>query len=115
MKTLLVEAQLKNFGRVKDGAVNFAFRSTREMTNEEFRLIDEYYQQNGWLAFKIDEFDGSEMPDENTKISGQKSPSQYLRTCLFAKHMHNGGTKDTFPAYYQKAINGFAQAVIDSY
>lgn len=115
MKTLLVEAQLRNFNRVKDGSVNFSFRSMREMNLDEFSLVDQYYQQNGWLAFKIDEFDGTEIPDTNTEVPGMKSPSLRQREALFAKHMNTGGTKETFPAYYNKAMEGFINAITESY
>lgn len=115
MNILLVEAQLKSMARIKDGAVNLNFQTATEVANEEFKLFDQYWKQNGWLAFKLDEFEGNEMPGENTKIQGQVSPSQYLRSRLFAKHMAKGGNKETFPGYYERAIYGFAQAVDDSY
>lgn len=112
---LLVEAQLRSYSRVKDGSVNINFRTARELTNAEVALIDKRFQQNGWLAFKENELTLDDIPDEKAKIKGQISPSKYLRNRLFAKHMHDGGTKETFPDYYHKAIYGFAQAVDDSY
>lgn len=115
MRTLLIEAQLKAHSRVKDGSMNITFHTMKEIETEELTLIDKYWKQNGWLAFKIDEFDGSEIPEDNTNVQGQKSPSKRLRLALFAKHMQMGGTKETFPAYYNKCIDGFEQAVIDSY
>lgn len=114
-KILLVESQLRGFGRNKDGTVNYTFRSLNEVDLADFSLTDQYYQQTGHLAFKIDEIDVSEIPEGNTLKAGQMSPSQYLRSRLFAKHMAQGGTKDTFPPYYERAIYGFAQAVDDSY
>lgn len=115
MKTLLLEAQLKSHTRVKDGSMNITFHTAREIDTDELTLIDKYWKQNGYVAFKMDEFDGSEMPEDNTKIQGQKSPSLRLRNALFAKHMHKGGTKDGFPAYYNRVLDGFVQSVIDSY
>lgn len=112
---LLVEAQLKTYSRVKDGSVNIGFRTAREMTNDEVKLLDQRFQQNGWLAFKENEPTLDEIPDEAAAIKGQISPSKYLRMRLFAKHMNQGGSKEDFPAYYQKAIYGFAEAVDESY
>lgn len=114
MKILLVEATLTKFSRIKSNAVNLSFQTMREISNEEFSLMDQYYQQNGHLGFKIDEIDLSDIPDVNTKIEGQRSDSQYLRNCLYSKHINKGGSKEDFPAYYHKAMMGFAQAVNDS-
>lgn len=115
-KVLLLEAQLRSYSRVKDGSVNIAFRSNKELTSEELKFIDEYFQQNGWMAFQPNEFKGGEIPQENAEGKpGQISPSQHLRNRLFAKHMATGGSKETFPSYYQRAMEGFAQAVDDSY
>lgn len=114
MKILLVEAELKSMTRVKDGSVNLGFNTQAEVPNDEFKLYDQYWHQNGWLAFQLDEFKGDEIPETNTKVQGKVSPSTYLRTRLFAKHMAAGGTKETFPPYYERAIYGFAEAVDDS-
>lgn len=115
MKTLLTKAGLKSMRRVKDGSVNMSFGTMEEVSTEDFTLMDEYFNQTGWLAFKMNEFDGSELPTENAKVEGMMTPSQELRASLFAKHMHHGGTKDTFPAYYNKAMAGFKRAVDDSW
>jgi hypothetical protein len=115
MKILLLEARLEGFRRLKYGEGSYTFKTLGELTSEAFTLSDRYFQQSGHLAFKMDEFKGDEMPDENTQIKGEITPSQYLRSRLFAKHMAKGGSKDTFPEYYKNAIYGFAQAVDDSY
>ena len=111
MKILLIEATLLKFGRVKDGSVNFSFRSMREMNNEEFALVDRYYQKNGHMAFKLDEIEATDVPTENTSIKGQLSPSQILRRKIFALHMKKNGTKEDFPDYYGKVMAGFENAV----
>ena len=115
MKTLLVEAQLTKVSRVKDGSVNLTFHTAKEIDSADYLLMDQYWQQNGWAAFKINEFEANDIPTEDATLKGQKSDSQYLRTCLFAKHMATGGTRETFPAYYHKAMQGFAEAVNTSY
>lgn len=115
MKTLLVKAQLTKVSRVKDGSVNLTFHTESEIPTDDFMLMDQYWQNNGWVAFKMNEMEAKDIPTEDATLKGQKSDSQYLRTCLFAKHMHLGGTKETFPAYYHKAMQGFAEAVNNSY
>jgi hypothetical protein len=114
MQTLLVAAQLKSMSRQKDASVKLTFQTMREIPTDEFTLMDEYWQKSGWLAFKMNEFDGTEMPKENAVVEGGKTPSQRLRSCLYVKHMKNGGNAQTFPAYYEKAMEGFAQAVIET-
>lgn len=115
MKTLLIGAKLTRMSRIKDGSVNLAFNTMGEVTSDDFTNMDQYFQQNGWLAFQMNEFDGSEIPKENARVEGDRTPSQDLRASLFAKHMAMGGTKDTFPAYYNKAMAGFKKAVDDSF
>lgn len=115
MKTLLVKATLKKMSRINDGSVNISFNTMEEVQSDAFTLMDQYWKQDGWLAFQMNEFDGSEVPKENATVEGSKTPSQYLRSCLFAKHMVLGGTKDNFPAYYNKAMAHFAKQVNDSF
>lgn len=115
MKTLLIKAKLKGMSRIKDGSVNIAFNTLEEISSEDFKLMDEYFRQDGWMAFKMNEFDGADMPQENAKVEGGRTPSQDLRASLFALHMAKGGTKETFPTYYNKAMAGFKRAVDNSF
>lgn len=102
--------------RKSDDSVTMNFVTQEEITTEKFTEIDAYRKVNGFLLFKANgAFDKHEIPTEDAQIKGQVSPSQYLRKCLFRKHMATGGTKETFPAYYDRAMAGFAQAVNDSY
>ena len=111
MKTLLVPATLTSFARKKDGSVKYSFASMSEISNEDFALTDKYYQQNGWLAFKLDEIEAGEIPQENTKVDGQYSPSQTLRRRIFALHMKKGGTKEDFTPYYTRVMAGLEEAI----
>jgi hypothetical protein len=115
MKPLKLKAQLAKANRRADGSVSISFVTQEEIATDLFTHIDEYWQQNGWVMFKPNEFKDSEIPKEEAKVEGALSPSQYLRRCLYAKHMATGGTHDTFPVYYNKAMAGFAQAVNDSF
>lgn len=116
MKTLLVKAQLSSSpSRKADSSVTLKFTTMEEISNEDFALMDEYFKQSGWLAFKMNEMEVSDLPKENATVEGDLTPSQYLRRNLYAKHMALGGTKETFPAYYNKAMAGFATAVQNSF
>jgi len=115
MKTLLLKTQLKKSTRNNDGSVNLVFQTMEEIDSKEYLLMDQYWKQAGWLAFKTNEFDGTEIPKENATAKGSVSPSQDLRRSLFAKHMSLGGSKEDFLPYYNKAIYGFKKAVDDSF
>lgn len=115
MKPLKLTAQFTKGNRLKDDSVSLTFVTAEEVTTDLFTQIDQYRKQSGYLLFKVNDFDPSEIPTDNARITGQISPSQYLRNCLFAKHMKTGGTKDTFPAYYEKVMARFAQKVNESY
>jgi hypothetical protein len=109
--TLLVKAQLVRMNRLADNTVNFGFHSMEEISNDDFALADHYFKKDGWMAFKSNMFDINELPQENAQVEGGKTPSQHLRACLWVKHIKSGGTKETFPDYYVKAMAGFAEAV----
>jgi len=112
MKILLVEASMTSSpSRIKDGAVNLKFQTLKEISNEDFALMDEYYRQNGHLAFKLDEIDVEEIPNENTKIQGQKSRSQQMRMKIFALHMKKGGKKSDFTPFYERYMDRIDRAV----
>lgn len=115
MKPLKLAAQLTKANRRSDDSVAITFVTAEEIGTELFTHIDEYRKQNGFVLFKTNDFTDADIPAENAEIRGQKSPSQILRNRLFAKHMHQGGTKETFPEYYKKAMAWFTQSVDDSY
>lgn len=104
MKTLLTKAHLKSMARIKDGSVNITFNTMEEVDTDDFTLMDQYWHHDGWLAFKLNELDADEIPKENATVEGSLTPSQYLRQNLFALHMHRGGKKDEFPAFYTKTM-----------
>ena len=116
MKPLTFAVQLTGAKRNKDDSVVISFTTESEIDTAVYAGIDEQRKRNGWLVFQANgEVLDKDIPKEDAKISGQISPSQYLRNCLFAKHMKLGGKKEDFPGYYERAIYGFAQAVNDSY
>lgn len=114
MNILLVEAIMTSSpSRKKAGSVTLKFETMKEISNDEFSLMDQYYRQPGHLAFKMDEISLDEIPDDNTQIKGQISPSKSLRMKLFALHMKKGGKKDNFTPYYTRVMAQFEQSVQD--
>lgn len=110
-----MKAILKGANRLRDGSISLKFVTMEEIGTEDFSTIDQYFQQNGWLAFKANDFDENEIPKDNATVENGYTPSQLLRKSLFAKHMAIGGNKEDFPVYYQKAMMGFKKAVDDSF
>ncbi len=111
MRILLVEAVLKKFARYADGSVGLTFKTMQEMNNDEFSLVDKYYLKTGFLAFKMDEIELDEIPDENTKIKGQISRSKALRKKIFALHMKKGGKASEFKPFYDHYMDRIDNAV----
>lgn len=112
MKTLLVKAQMTGSpSRVKDRSVNLKFQTLEEISNEDFALMDDYFKQNGWLAFKTDEIEVEDIPAENAKIKGEVSRSKQLRYKIFALHMKKGGKKDNFQPFYERYMDRIDRAV----
>ena len=111
MKILLVEAILTKFSRKKDGSVTLGFETLKEISKEEFGLMDDYYRQNGHLAFKMNEISVEDIPNEDAQIKGSKSRSQQLRLKIFALHMKKGGNKSDFTPFYERYMNRIDTAV----
>ena len=113
MKVLLVKATLKKMARIADGSVNLNFNTMEEVSKADFTLMDAYWQQNGWLAFKLNEMDIDDLPDENAIVEGAKTPSQELRAALYVWHRSQGGTKDDFPEFYRRKMESFRQKILN--
>lgn len=90
--------------RIKDGSVNLNLNTMEEVSKADFALMDDYWQKDGWLAFKTNEFNGDEMPEINATVEGQVSPSKHLQKTLFALHMARGGKSETFNDFYLKTM-----------
>lgn len=113
MQILLTEATLTSFSRKKDGSVKLSFDTLQEISKDDFGVMDDYYRQNGHLAFKMDEVDIDDIPEENTQIKGQRSRSQLLRLKIYALHMKKGGTKENFTPFYDKTMDRIDRALQD--
>lgn len=114
MKHLQLAASLKSYNRRKDRSVTITFESDTEVDNATLAYIDDTMGDNGFVLFRRNQFTPDEVPTEDAEIKGAVSPSKYLRSCLFAKHMADGGKKEDFPKRYEKYIYGLAQEINDS-
>lgn len=114
MKHLQLAANVKSYNRRKDRSVTITFESDAEVDTKTLAFIDEMQGESGFVLFRRNQFSADEVPTEDAEIKGAVSPSKYLRNCLFAKHMAEGGKKEEFAKRYEKYIYGLAQEINDS-
>lgn len=102
MSKFQVEAILEGVTPLKDGGVSLRFH-TNEVTKAQKVELIEYYQSFGWLMFAANEHQESDIPKDNAKRDGGKSPSQRLRACLFV-YWTQLGRKGDFEAFYDQQL-----------
>ncbi len=64
-----------------DGSAGLTF-STRELTDQEIVTLRQFRMKEGWLLFKENAFNESEIPEEDAPTEG-KSASQRLYNVMF--------------------------------
>ena len=74
-------ANLTSYRDKVDGSASLTF-ATRELADEEIITLRQYRMKEGWLLFKENAFDESEVPDEDAPTEG-KSASQRLYNVMF--------------------------------
>ncbi len=111
MKTLQLKAQLMPGKRYADGSVGILFRTAEEIGTDKFSEIDSWRQQTGWLLFKKNEFSIADIPKEDAKIEGERSPSEIMRRSLYKLFMVQGGNKDDFKTFYLEQMAKFNKLI----
>jgi hypothetical protein len=115
LKPLLLKVVFKPASRYADDSISLKQVTAEEVSTDDFKIIDEYRGKTGWILFKPNAPNADDIPTEEATVTGKKSMSTRLRNALFAKHMHVGGDKDSFPEYYEKVMEGFIKSVNESY
>lgn len=109
MSKFQVEAILEGVAPLKDGGVSLRFH-TNEITKPQKVELMDYYQSFGWLLFKANEHQESEVPKELAKRDNRQSPSQRLRAVLFVYWKQLKGEGD-FEAFYNQYIERFIDKI----
>lgn len=109
MKKFQVEAILEGVTPRKDGGVSLRF-VTNEVTKDDKVMLMEFYQSFGWLMFKANEFQESEIPTEQAKHDVGTSPSKRLKSVLFVYWKQQGENGD-FDVFYKQKMEQFIEAV----
>lgn len=111
-----VPATLDSATRKKDRSVRFSFTTTREISTDEFMVMDTYHQAAGYLLFKENEFKEEEIPTEDVETDVAKSQSVQIRDALWVLYKAkggNGGDKDAWNIFYRKSCQAFKARVLN--
>lgn len=111
MKPLLLKVVFKPARRYADDSIGLSQVTAEEVSTEDFKIIDEYRGQTGYIMFKPNAPKVEDMPIEDAKVPGELSPSQKLRKKIIALHYRKGGTKEGVADYYKKVMAGLEQSV----
>lgn len=64
-----------------DGSATLSF-STRELTDEEIIILRNFRLKEGWLLFKENAIEASDIPEDDAPVEG-KTPTQRLYSVMF--------------------------------
>lgn len=95
---ITVPAQVTGMNPRQDRSWTLKFE-TRELTGDEVSMLADNFQGEGWLVFKPNQINATEIPDTDAD-SGQKSQSARLRDVIFILWKQKGGRGD-FESYYR--------------
>lgn len=97
---LKIPAILDRYHRKKDRSYSLTFISGLELNKEERDLIDDLWQQEGWLLFSSNEEKEVEIPTEKAEFNDGKSPSKRLYDVFFVYYKQNEDKlKDKYPLF----------------
>lgn len=96
--------------RKVDDSVKLAFVTNVEIPTEEYMVIDSYRNKAGWLMFKENEFEPTDVPKEDA-VSNNKSPAQRLRSVMFVAYKNKYPEGTDFDNWYR----GQMEIVINKY
>lgn len=115
MEPLRLECTMMPVTRYKDGAVGIKFVTLKEVGPEDFAAIDAYRQTNGWMLFRPDKFNESDIPTEDTDqdTDSKRTLADRQLKSLYKLHMLRGGSSSTFHSFYRQQMEVFLSAISD--
>ena len=114
-RIIQVPATLDSANRKKDRSVKFAFTTNREITTDEFLIMDTYFQSEGWLLFRENAFKEVDIPDEDVETDTEKSQSTQVRDALWVLFRAQGGKssdKDSWNRFYREKQQSFKARIL---
>lgn len=112
-KTFTTAAILDGVTPRRDGSLTLRF-ITQEMNKDDIVAAMEYYQSFGYLLFKENDIDMSEIPEGNAILDGGKSPSKRLKDRMFVFYKNaNIGDITNFNKWYEQQLEKIGEQYLD--
>lgn len=109
--TFQLPATLDSANRRKDKSIRISFSSLFEMSPEDFMEIDRELQSSGWIVFSPQAIKEDDVPVGEIANPDLKSPSQRLRSVLYAYHMQEDGDAAKFREFYEAQMEKYISKV----
>lgn len=106
---------LDSANRKKDGSVTLKFVTVKELTTDEYMVVDTYRLANGWLLFSEQEFNEEDIPEEDFEPDISKSQSIQVRDVLWVMYKakgNNTGDKEAWNRYYKTQMQAFKARIL---
>jgi len=100
-----IPAILSSISFTKDNGLRLGF-ITNELNHDEKIAVQEYYQKFGYLLFKANQFQDTDIPKDDIEDK-TKTPSKRMRACIY-KYWQQSGEGD-FEVFYRAKM----EALID--
>jgi hypothetical protein len=89
----------------------------REISTEEFMVMDSYHQSAGHLLFKENSFSEEEIPQEDVETDISKSQSVQCRDALWVLFKAKGNdtkNKDEWNRFYRQNMQAIKAKILDT-
>lgn len=99
--------------RLTDGSVTIKFRTEEEVETELFAAIDGYRQHRGWLLFRVNQFEDTDIPKDDAEIEGAEPLWKRQQRTIYKLFMLRGGKPSEFHTFYRNQMNLIQQRLGD--
>lgn len=115
-RVIQVPATLDSSVRKKDRSVKFAFTTLREISTEEYMIMDSFYQSAGHLMFRENAFAEQDIPKEDVEVDTEKSQGTQVRDALWVLYKargHDTANKDSWNIFYRQRMQMFKARILE--
>lgn len=105
----VVPAVFAGINRKVDRSLSLRFVTSREVSAEDFVLIDSYFQREGWLVFAENQIQEEDIPTQLAEVEA-KTPAQRLRSVMFV-YWKQLGEEGDFEDFYRKNIEKIIEQI----
>lgn len=115
-RNIHVPVTLDSATRKKDRSVKFAFTTMREISTEEFMVMDSFHQSAGHLLFAENAFNEEDIPDEDVEPDLEKSQSTQIRDAIWILYKVKGGNtgdKGAWNSFYRRQQQIYKARILD--